>query len=134
MNALLLLALATLITGCSFAQRTQVARYDTTMREKRENIEVFTDGRLPTQKYREIALYTVDGEAHEEATAIEGFIRLARDAGADAIIAGRMVAAELYKARTKEWSDESQEKMHASSALVIPRGRQVFRAKAIVYE
>src|SRR5262245_1682274 len=80
-----------LLTGCSFAQRTCVATLDGTPRPARTgNIEVFQQGKKPTRPYKEIALYTVDGEGKDEADAVQGFMELARKQGADAVLMDRV--------------------------------------------
>ena len=105
-TVLLLLCSVAFLAGCTSAQRTHIAWLDTAYepgkgghgpipaletqrllsQPAKGNVEVFHQGHLPERAYREIAFFSVDGNGNEEADAIQGFVDLARHAGADAVI------------------------------------------------
>jgi hypothetical protein len=78
---------AWLFAGCTFAMRTNIATLDSTPRPPTKgDVEVFLKGRQPTRRYKEIALYTLASHGGEEANAVQGFVKLARKQGADALL------------------------------------------------
>lgn len=95
MKWLLLLAF---LCGCSFAQRTHVAYLDQSITPAKQGwlphrtvaatnqVDIFHDGQKPTRQYRDLAVFTVDGNHFEEPDAIAGFTQRAREICADAII------------------------------------------------
>jgi hypothetical protein len=103
------------------------------------------DGKKPTRPYREIALFTVDGQLREEPDAITGFIDLARRYGADALIVERPSATLAFEtaASTKAASQSTppdsraasagEEKAHAEARVLRPEERALFRALAVTY-
>lgn len=101
-----LLGSAIFLAGCTSAQRTHIAWLDSNYQPPqqqhelipesqserllsqppRTNVEVFHQDHMPDRPYREIAFFSVDGNGNQEADAIQGFVDLARHAGADALI------------------------------------------------
>ena len=97
-------------------------------------IEVYQQGKKPARPYKEIALFTVDGEGREEADAVQGFIDLARKCGADAVLVDR--AATFKKEGGGKIVDtETKEGIQGggSETIFYPNARCVFRATAIVW-
>ena len=124
-----------ILAGCTFAMRTSVARLDSTPRAaKTGNIEVYQQGKKPTRPYREIALFTVDGEGREEADAVQGFIELGRKFGADAVLVDR-TATLKQEGGGKIVSTETKEGVEGGGGETIfyPNARAVFRATAAVW-
>lgn len=50
------------------------------------DIQVFRHGQMPTRPYKEIAVYSLASHGAETANVLNGFIKLARTEGADALI------------------------------------------------
>lgn len=138
--------LAALLPGCTFAQRTSVAMLDgnaappaagvgpVSLRAKTRSIEVYQQGKKPTRAYREIALFTVDGEGREEADALQGFMDLGRKCGADAILMDRTMTLQK-ESGGKVVDSQSKESVAGGAAETIyyPNARCVFRATAVVW-
>ena len=111
---------AGLLASCTFAMRTSVATLDSTPRSaKTGNLEVYQQGKKPTRPYKEIALFTVDGEGREEADAvlIDRTATFKREGG------GKIVSTE-----TKEGVEAG-----AGETIFYPNGHAVFRATAVVW-
>jgi hypothetical protein len=124
-----------LLTGCTFAKRTSIATLDNTARPaKTGNIEVFQQGKKPTRPYKEIALYTVDGDGREEADAVQGFMELARKHGADALLVDR-TATMKKEGGGKVVDTETQKGAEGGGGETVyyPNARCVFRATAVVW-
>lgn len=97
-------------------------------------VEVYQQGKKPSRPYKEIALFTVDGEGREEARALQGFIDLGRKCGADAILMDR-TATLKRDGGAKVVDTQSKEGVEGSGGDIIyfPNGRCVFRATAVVW-
>jgi hypothetical protein len=136
------LLLACLLSGCTFSSRTNIAMLDGTSAPTRlshtnrttTSVVVYQQGKKPTRPYKEIALFTVDGEGREEASAVQGFIDLGRKCGADAILVDRTATLKregggrIVDTQSKEGVEGS-----GGDTIYFPNGRCVFRATAVVW-
>lgn len=126
---------AALLAGCTFAMRTSVATLDgMPQAAKTGNLEVYQQGKKPTRPYKEIALFTVDGEGREEADAVQGFIELGRKRGADAVLVDR-TATFKREGGGKTVSTETKQGVEGGvgETIFYPNARTVFRATAVVW-
>ena len=128
-----IIAACVVVSGC--AASVKVARFDQVTRTpKVGDLDVFTSPQAVARPYKEIALFTVDGEGREEADAVQGFIDLARKCGADAVLVDR--AATFKKEGGGKIVDtETKEGIQGggSETIFYPNARCVFRATAIVW-
>lgn len=135
----LLLGSAIFLAGCSSAQRTHIAWLDSTYQPPqkphelipesdnqrllsqppRTNVEVFHQDHMPDRPYREVAFFSVDGNGNQEADAIQGFVDLARHAGADALIVTLPSNAQVSNEPTP---------------VLMANQRYIFHATAIVWK
>jgi len=140
---LLCAAVMGLLGGCTFAQRAHVAWLDPAYEPGRAghapftpletqrllsqplkpDIEVFQPGHKPDRPFREIALFSVDGNGDEEPDAIQAFVDLARHAHADALIVDASSPKDVG-----QHDSAGQER-----AFLTPNQRYVFRATAIIW-
>jgi hypothetical protein len=134
------------LTGCSFAGRTSIAMLDGRprpstgffwtygSRDKSASLEVYQQGKKPTRPYKEIALFTVDGDGKQEADAVQGFIILGRKCGANALVVDR--AATLKKEGGGKIVDtQTKDGIEGGGAETVfyPNARCVYRATAVVW-
>lgn len=130
-----------LLAGCTSAQRTHIAWLDTNYEPNHKehgpiqafesqrllaqplkgNVEVYHQGHLPDRPYHEIAFFSVDGNGNEEADAIQGFVDLARHAGADAVIIDLPV-------------NSRDEKNGEPAPTLLANQRYIFHGTAIVWK
>ncbi len=80
------LIILTFAVGCSFTQRTHVARLDIVSRTPASSVEIFRGGERPIREYKEIAMLTIDGNWAEEPDAIQAFLNWDQRLGADAVL------------------------------------------------
>ncbi len=78
-----LFVLPLLITGCIAVSE---ARYDAVKRKPNPQMEVFSEGKVPSKRYKEIATYSAGGKPFDQSKAHARFISKARSIGADGII------------------------------------------------
>ena len=157
----LLLWLLLMLSGCSWADHTSVALLDQSRREPpaswyshlntsarstagQRDVEVFLEGKKPSRAYKEIALFTVDGQLRQEPDAVTGFIELARRYGADALLVERpswglkveasgAVKGSSESAGVLTQSKSGEGQASAEARIVRPEERTLFRGLAVVY-
>jgi len=136
-----LLGLAIFLAGCSSAQRTHIAWLDTNYQPPqpkgygpippseserllaqplKTNVEVFHQDHMPDRPYHEVAFFSVDGNGNQEADAIQGFVDLARHAGADALIV--------------TMASDARGAVNEPVPVLMANQRYIFHATAIVWK